>query len=187
MIERRKAVLMLATGLLALCLAPLASATVARAVVLKALAHRSQLIATGTPLEAYSRWEDFGGRRRIVTYTRVRVDDRIAGADQGPEVLVRTLGGQVGDIGQVVAGEAVLVVGQPSLLFLVPRYDGVLGVTAMAQGQFPLRADAHGVVRLSQSPNLPKLVQGAPSAQQQLAGRTPGEATTLIRQALHAK
>ncbi len=178
---------MLAAGLLALCLAPVAAATVARAVRLAELAQHSQLVATCTPLEAHSRWEVFGGRRRIVTYTRLRVDSRIAGADAGSEVLVRTLGGQVGDIGQVVDGEALLILGQPALLFLAPRYDGVLGVAAMAQGEFPLRADAHGVVRLASSPRLPAIVQGGASAQQQLVGRTPSEARALIEKALHAK
>lgn len=185
MVTRRKAILVLAVGLV-LSAASAAWATVARSVALAELVQKSQLVATATPLEAHSRWEDFGGQRRIVTYTRVRVDSRVAGTDLGSEVLVRTLGGEVGNIGQVVDGEAVLEIGQPSLLFFAPGYDGVLGVTAMAQGQFPIRADDHGALRLTPSPRLPALVGNAVSAQQALVGRTVPEARALVEKAARA-
>ena len=188
MLERQRAVFVLAVGLMVLLGASAAWATVARALALRELVQHSELVAAGTPLEAYSRWEDFGGRRRIITYTRVRVDRLVTGTDLGPEVLVRTLGGEVGDVGQVVEGEAILVVGKPSLLFLAPGYDGVLGVTAMAQGQFPLRPDAHGTLRLAPSPRLPQLVAGSGApAQQVLVGHTLPEAGQLIEDAAHAK
>jgi len=92
-----------------------------------------------TPIDARSAWE--GGR--IYTYSHVHVDRAIAGALRtGGDAWVRTMGGIVGDIGQQVEGEAELVPGQASLLFLQPAPNGSFHVTARAQGQFPVIAAA---------------------------------------------
>ena len=101
----------------------------------------STLVVAGTPLDSRSLWEGDASNhgRRIVTYTRLRVDRLIDGAPQA-EVWVRTLGGDVDDIGQQVAGEAVLRVAQPSLLFLRGRPDGTHVVVGMGQGQYLLDA-----------------------------------------------
>jgi len=101
----------------------------------------STLVVAGTPLDSRSLWEGDASThgRRIVTYTRVRVDRLLDGAPQA-EVWVRTLGGEVDDIGQQVAGEAVLRLSQPLLLFLRGRTDGTHVVVGMAQGQYPLDA-----------------------------------------------
>jgi hypothetical protein len=109
------------------------------------LVSKSTLVVAGTPLDSRSLWEDSeGGRgRRIVTYTRVRVDRLIDGNVSG-EVWVRTLGGQVDEIGQHVDGEAVLPAEKPSLLFLRSRADGTHAVVGMAQGNYPLERPADG-------------------------------------------
>src|SRR5258706_15471203 len=93
------------------------------------LVSKSTLVVAGTPLDGTSVWEDSeGGRgRRIVTYTRLRVD-RVIDGRPPPEVWIRTLGGHVGDIGQHVDGEAVLVPAQASLLFLRSLSDGTHAV-----------------------------------------------------------
>lgn len=180
MLDRRRALSMLAAALLATLLPSGAGASLARAVSLAELVNRSEQIVVGTPLEAHARWETLGGQRRIVTYTRVRVDAAIDGGGDSSEVLVRTLGGHVGDIGQVVSGEAVLSIGQPALMFLGRAADGVLGVTAMAQGHFPLRKDSHGTLRLTPSPRLATLLGAQHSAVRQLVGRSVPEAEQLI-------
>ena len=71
------------------------------------LVSKSTLVLAGTPLDSRSLWEESeGGRgRRIVTYTRLRVD-RLIDGNAASEVWVRTLGGEVDDIGQHVDGEA---------------------------------------------------------------------------------
>jgi hypothetical protein len=128
----------------------------------------SSLIVVGTAAEQTSVWEDTdaGHSRRIVTYTRVRVDTVVDGTPPAaPDVWVRTLGGQVGDIGQRVDGEAVLVPMQSSLMFLRARADGTHAVTAMAQGHFPVRVvDAGGPPRITISPAAGRLIPpvGAP-------------------------
>src|SRR4029077_363296 len=96
--------------------------------------------------EARSVWE--GGR--IYTYTRVRVERPVAGnLDGAGELWVRTMGGIVGNIGQRVEGEAVLVPGQTSLLFVhAGGLTSVAEVTGRGQGQFPLVAEGDGAPRI---------------------------------------
>ncbi|HKQ69749.1 MAG TPA: hypothetical protein VJT73_10440 [Polyangiaceae bacterium] len=109
------------------------------------LVSKSTLVVVATPRESSSVWEDSeGGRgRRIVTYTRLRVDRVIDGAPQ-KDAWVRTLGGQVGDIGQHVEGEVSLAPEAPSLLFLRARNDGTHAVVGMSQGHFSIEAKEPG-------------------------------------------
>lgn len=114
-----------------------AQASVSIAVTWEGLLGESTAAAIVTPMEAHAGWE--GGR--IYTYTRMRVDRIVAGevAAEG-DVWVRTMGGAVGNIGQIVEGEAAFANGQPSLLFLHAGPLGSLEVTARGQGQFPVVA-----------------------------------------------
>jgi hypothetical protein len=116
------------------------------AVTWDGLLRESTASAVVTPLDAQSVWED----GRIYTYTRVRVDRPIAGdLNAGGETWVRTMGGIVGKLGQLVEGEAVLVPGQPSLLFVhAAATAGVNEVTARGQGQFPVIAAPDGAPRV---------------------------------------
>ena len=143
------------------------------------------LVIAGTPVESRSVWEVDKHGRRIVTYTRVRVERMLDGAPRA-EVWVRTLGGEVDEIGQQVAGEAVLRVAQPSLLFLKGRDDGTQAVVGMEQGQYPLDARPEaGTARVRgplQSGHLvPRAVGGRqPSARLALVGHTLDEIAQLI-------
>jgi hypothetical protein len=127
-----------------------ASASTVVEVSLAELASRATAVIAGTPLESRSVWESAGGARgeRIVTYTRVHVDRVVDGRAPG-ELWVRTLGGQVDHIGQRVEGEAVLVAGQPALLFLAARADGTHSVVGMAQGHYPLETLPDASLRLA--------------------------------------
>jgi hypothetical protein len=107
-------------------------------VVLDALLYESSAAVVATSIDQRSVWED----GRIATYTKVRVDRLVAGSVPS-DVWIRTLGGVVGDIGQQVEGEAVLRVGQTSLLFL-RSFSGSLVVTARGQGQFAVVSDTTG-------------------------------------------
>jgi hypothetical protein len=159
-----------------------AQASVSRAVPLEALTGRSRHVVLGEPLEAYSVWERVGARKHIVTYTRVRAHELLAGADpQADELLVRTLGGRVGELGELVHGEAVLQVGRRSVVFVMPSQDA-LAVTAMAQGHYPLRLDGAGAERLLRSPHASELIDEAGSAVKRLPGLQVPEARSLLRQ-----
>jgi hypothetical protein len=174
----------IAAALLALSLvSPSGYASVARALRLPELVRSSQHVVIGVPSDSWSRWENSAGGRRIVTYTRVRVEESVSGVPSEAELLVRTLGGQVGNIGQVVYGEAILTPGQRSLLFVRPGPDGALRLTGMAQGHFPLKADVKGVFKVVPSPHLGKLVDPRDSAVARLAGQTLAHSQRLIAEA----
>ena len=161
---------------------PSAEAGVARPVALRELVKLSQYAIVGTPVDARSTWEEVDGGRRIVTYTKLRVESSLGAAAAPREVTVRTLGGRVGKIGQVVHGEATLPIGETAVVFLSSR-NGALRVAALAQGHYPLRADTSGARRLRVSPQLSQLVGGGPSAVRDLVGRSVQEATELVRRA----
>lgn len=164
-----------------------ALATMARAVTLPQLVGLSQFALVGTATDAQSRWETVGESRRIVTYVRVEVTQPIDGRPPPDTTLMlRTLGGRVGDIGQLVHGEARFELGAPTVMFVTPDNDGVLGVTAMAQGHYPLRAEAGDVARLLASPNMPSLTRVEGSAVQRLVQKTVVEAEGLVSEIMRA-
>lgn len=140
-----------------------AHASVSIAVTWDGLLREATSAAIVTPAEQRSVWEN----GRIYTYTRVHVDRAVAGElqDNG-EAWVRTMGGVVGKIGQMVDGEAVLTIGRPSLLFLHPGPTGSFEVTARAQGQFPVVADPakKGALRVVKSGALGVLIKPKPGA-----------------------
>lgn len=113
-----------------------APASVSIAVTWEGLIHESTAAALVTPQDGLSVWE--GGR--IYTYTRVRVEQAVAGDLPQGDAWVRTMGGVVGKVGQLVDGEAVLAPGQRSLLFLKAGPVGAFDVTARGQGQFVVTA-----------------------------------------------
>ena len=149
----------------------------------------STVVVAGTPLESRSLWEGDASThgRRIVTYTRVRVDRLLDGPPQA-EIWVRTLGGEVDDIGQQVAGEAVFRGAQPSLLFLRARTDGTHAVVGMGQGQYPLDPRPESGAARVRAPLetghlVPKVAAAAaprPSARLALVGRTLDEVAQLV-------
>jgi hypothetical protein len=158
-----------------------AMAGTAVGVTLPDLVHRSSVVAFSRSLEASSRWEEIGGSRRIVTYQRVWFDELLFGHPSSQELWVRTLGGRVGDLAQIVHGEAELRVGDACLLFVHPGRDGVPVVTELAQGHYPLRPDGSWQ-RLHPSPRLGRLLAADRSAVKALVGRTRAEATGLLEQ-----
>jgi hypothetical protein len=118
-----------------------ARASVSIAVTWEGLLRESTAAAVVTPAESHGAWEN----GRIWTYTRLHVDRVIAGdLATGSDAWVRTMGGVVGEIGQIVEGEAILAQGQPSLLFLRAGPPGAFELTARGQGQFPVVAAKEG-------------------------------------------
>jgi hypothetical protein len=193
MLSRRQVLRGLAGGCAGAALSGLALpgngwASTARAISLPQLVGLSQYALVGTPTDASSRWELVGGSRRIVTYLRVDVSQPIDGRPP-PEttLLVRTLGGTVGDIGQLVHGEARLELGEQAVVFLAPSRDGVLGVTGMAQGHYPLTFDAERIAHLLPSPDMPALVDVKDCAVQRLVSRTVVEAEQMVSEIMLAR
>jgi hypothetical protein len=163
----------------------LGAASVARALSLRELCRMSERVVIGTPLHAQSSWAVSHGRRRIVTDVIVRVDSALAGPDADHELVFRTLGGRIGDDGEIVHGEAMLLIGKPAVLFATPADAGLRRVAGMSQGHYPLR-DVKGELVLAPSPRSFTLV-GQDSASARLVGKKLSDAGRLIRSAFDAR
>ena len=111
-------------------------ASLSYTVVFDALLEESTAATVATAMDEHAVWED----GRIVTYTHAHVDDVLAGS-AGHDVWIRALGGEVGDIGQQVEGEATFTMGHRYVLFLKPNAQNTMSVVARAQGEFPLVTD----------------------------------------------
>ncbi len=125
-------------------------------------------------LEQRSQWEELGGARRIVTYTRLSIDRPVAGQPDG-EIWVRTLGGAVGDIGQQVSGDAQLKIGAPGDGL---RVQGGLGPGRVRDGPGPLprrrrRGQAEGRRRAPRGASPCGGWPRAPTAGPSCPGRAP--------------
>lgn len=116
-----------------------AQASVSIAVAFDALVKDADSVGVATPVESKSVWED----GRIYTYTRLKIEQGVAGElGTGAEGWVRTLGGVVGKIGQMVDGEPVFTNGKSSLLFMRKfKGSGTWEISARAQGQYPILVD----------------------------------------------
>ncbi len=125
---------------------------------------------------------ELGGQRRIVTDTRIGVRDALFGAP-GAELTVRTLGGRVDGVGELVSGQPELELGRAAVLFLLEGPDSLHHVVGMAQGHFPLQTDEHGRERLRPSPRLPRIADFADSAVKRLSGLELADARHLVLEA----
>ena len=171
-------------GMALLSLAPAAQATVARALNLSRLVASSGQVVVGSTLSSASAWENVGGQRRIVSYARVRVTQAVLGtAKVGDELRIRTLGGRVGDIGQVVLGSVKLRKGEESLLFLYSRAGQPHQITAMSQGHYPVRLDANGERRVAMNLSGLELLGEGQGAASLLDGMRLTQAISMIRSA----
>lgn len=157
-----------------------ASATIVRSMSLPALTRGSHRVLVMTALSSECHFEELGRRRRIVTDTRVRVEERLAKAEgTDSELLVRTLGGSVGTQGERVQGQAQLIAGEPCVAFLLEGPDGLHYVNGMAQGHYPL--GGAGLRQLQRSPDLPEILDFSSSAVKALVGRELSDARARIR------
>jgi hypothetical protein len=182
-----------------------AHAATAIAYTLEELVDASPWAVVATTVEQKSAWEVIAGGKRIVTYSKLRIERAIYGAalpretfpretvpgateDASPEIWVRTLGGAVGKVGQAVAGEASFSVGKRSLSFLLETKDGKFVVSGAAQGHYPIVVpqtaddrDAKPVVR--HSPSMGRIVrrQGPNiTVQEVLIGKALDDAIAVI-------
>jgi len=159
-----------------------ARATLARGLTVRELVLHSARGVVVTPLEARCEWATFGRSEVIVTESRVRVEEALLG-DAPAELLVRVLGGSVGEVGMRVDGQAELPLAKPCVLFLTAPERERAFVVGAAQGHYPLTVAEHAIQRLRASPRLPRLVQADGSAVRALSGLTLGEARDLVRRA----
>lgn len=161
------------------------AATVVQAIPLGELVSMSEWVVFATVKSSRSHFETIGGSRRMVTDTLIQIDravtpNRASTNFETGTLTVRTLGGTVGEVAQVVLGEAVLPSGTQQLLFLDEGRDSTFRVSAMAQGQYPVTHDDEGQPILQRSPGLDVVVNLEQSAVTALAGRSVEQAQALV-------
>jgi len=144
------------------------------------LVSRSRHAVIGTPLDARCLYLTIGGRRLLVTETRLRIDGLLGLEPPGQaELAVRTLGGQLDGVGELVHGQAEFVRGQLCVAFFERAPDGACWVTGMAQGHYPLE-NADAGLKLRASPQLPVIRDWEQSAVKRLVGTRLSEAESLV-------
>ena len=126
-----------------LSLAPLANATIIVPMSIEEMVVEAAAIVQGKVLARQSAWD--AQHRRIYTFTEIQVVDRMFG--QMPErIVVRTLGGAVGEVGMRVSGTPEFADGEDVVLFL--RADPLerqhFQVIGMSQGKYRLQPGANG-------------------------------------------
>lgn len=140
MVRARSLLLCLALAFAAASSSPRsAEASISIAVRFDALVADADLVAEAEPTEHRSVWEN----GRIYTYTRLTIREAVAGTAER-DVWVRTMGGVVDKIGQLVEGEPVFTEGTPTLVFLHKLRDvqqPTWVVSARAQGQYAILRD----------------------------------------------
>ncbi len=158
-----------------------ARASLIDAISVSDLFRQSEQALLVVPGQAESHWETLGGSRRIVTDTELIVKDVAKGnGAPGQVLLVRTLGGTVGEIAQLVPGEATVGGSGEAFLFLDEDDQGQNWVTGMAQGHYPVLRSKTGEGRLQPSPGLHGVRHPEKSAVRQLVGRTLTELLTIL-------
>src|SRR5436305_73953 len=100
-------------------------------------------VVRGHVIESWSAWDT--SHRLIYTYTRFQMDKPLKGTAPSV-VLVKQLGGTVGDMTLRVAGVHPWSNGESAVLFLRPsqEQDGTFSVVGLMQGDFRVRRSASG-------------------------------------------
>lgn len=134
---RSRIALVVAVWLGALALPGLASATITEALSLTDLVREADLVVLAAAIDEHAQRD---ARGRIVTDFTVRVDEVMKGdASVGSTLVMRRLGGVMGDIGMRVEGEPHLEIGARYVLFLHRLSDGrTLRPVGMSQGVLPV-------------------------------------------------
>jgi hypothetical protein len=163
-----------------------AEASVSITVLFDELVQRSAAVAVVVPDDQRAVWEE----GRIVTYTHAHVDRVVAG-QMAADLWLRTRGGDVEGIGQIVEGQPTFALGQRSLVFVTSAtQEGIDGpssafaVVEAAQGQFPVVMGEGKGARLSLARNIGALVPprkvGGPLARDVLVNRDLEDAAKVV-------
>jgi hypothetical protein len=126
----------LATALLLALVAASAAATSLARMSLGDLARTARTIVRVRCLGSESRWE----KGEIWTFTRFEPLETLKGSAPQP-LVVRLIGGRVGNLASVVDGVPRFRPGEEVILFLERTRAGDLSVTAWSEGSFRVRRD----------------------------------------------
>lgn len=126
--------------LLAALVAPVALATTLLKADVATLTRGSSAVVVGKVVGSSSRFTE--DKARIITDTEIAVTQTIKG-EVPARVTVMQPGGEVGDVGQKVAGTARFSDGEEVVLFLEKR-GARFFVTGLAQGKFTVQRSSDG-------------------------------------------
>jgi hypothetical protein len=123
-----------------------ASATTLERMSVAKMAQAAQLVVRAQCLGNSSAWD--GGE--IWTLTSFEVEDAWKGAPSGAaqQVIVRLLGGAVGNLSSTVSGVPRFRPGEEVILFLQPTARGDFSVVSWAQGTFRIHRDTRSGVEI---------------------------------------
>lgn len=148
------------TAALVLLVSTLAHATVIAKESIEEMTQASEVIVRGTVLRAEAQWDE--AHRSIWTYAEVKIAETLKGT--APMiVLVRSPGGEVGDVGQLVAGAPRFTVGDDVVLFLFRPPDDArsFGIHTLAAGKIDLKPHLGRLTALRDLRGLTQLERGA--------------------------
>ena len=122
--------------LVVVALAVPAFATTVRKMELPELVSASDSIVQGRVESVESRWEN----NQAFTYTSVNVDDPLKGGRRRA-VLIRQIGGKIGNLNVTVSGMPQFKRGDQVIVFLKNRVDGTFDVVGLNQGKYEIVND----------------------------------------------
>lgn len=138
------------------------------------LAIESELIVTGRIVSVEYVWED-ETHRAINTLLTVEVDQYVKGAGNA-SVVVRQLGGHIGEFGDEISGIPAFDTGEEVVLFLV-KFKGEYWIHSMTLGAFRVTTEEAGQ-RIVYN-HLPDVTVVDPDTRQTIPGETVFKATAL--------
>jgi hypothetical protein len=144
-----------------------AAATVGSYVRMAQLVHMSEVIVRGTVLGGEAAWDE--GHHRIYTRTAVRVSHWFKGSGAS-EIVVRTVGGHVGDVVAGISGMPTFTPGEDVILFLHPGSD-YFYAAALSQGVFHVRSTASGATASRDLSGITFVGEGADAASSETSVR----------------
>jgi len=100
----------------------------------------SRLIVTARVISVTSAWDD--QRSMVWTYVELLVDRKLKGELPDRTIVLKQMGGAVGDSGVYVFGQSRFAAGEHVLLYLNSAKDGSLHVAHVFAGKFSVMSDA---------------------------------------------
>jgi hypothetical protein len=167
------------------CVTPLltASATTIQALNIEQRATRSDRIVVASV--ASVDYQKAANANRIYTITTLKVIEPIKGtAQKDMHLVVRQIGGQIGEWSQYVSGDARFEVGQEVVVFLRhDQQDDLHFLVGMAQGKIDVNLDADqvGIIAQPKTKTKPTVVKSHAHSSPEATRQTLSELIERIR------
>ena len=139
---------------------------------LQQLTQRAEMIVVGRCMAINSAWD--AKRTRISTYVSYDVEETLKGGLRDQQIVVKSLGGTVGSITQMMVGGPTFEVGERALLFLTASDEpATFRIQGLRQGKLEIYSDSRTGERFlrRETPSVPRtepLLQALQQIQQYL-------------------